>query len=71
MEIEDYGARRLDGALSYFAAYAYVSISYSLTFSRPGRAIECSIYKIRSVMVEKIKGIWRRNRMSCVVETKG
>lgn len=43
MEIEDYGARRLDGALSYFAAYAYVSISYPLTFSRPGRAIECSI----------------------------
>jgi hypothetical protein len=35
VEIEDYGPRRLDGALSYFAAYAYVSISYPLIFSRP------------------------------------
>ena len=32
VEIEDYGARRLDGALSYFAAYAYVSISVSVNF---------------------------------------
>jgi hypothetical protein len=43
VETEDYGARCLDGALSYFAAYAYVSISCPLTFSPPGRPIECSI----------------------------
>jgi hypothetical protein len=32
LEVEDYGAGGLDGALSYFGAYAYVSFPVSPLF---------------------------------------
>jgi hypothetical protein len=40
LEVEDYGAGGLDGALSYFGAYAYVSCPFSL---HPGLGVQkCS-----------------------------